>query len=119
MPDVWFYEVNGFELGPVPTAEIKRLLAKGRVAADTPIRPENGGQWLHVQDVARPKGPTITEHWHIVLLDRYALIGIPLAVALTLAGNRPAFVAGMILLTPFAVACARMGVDLHRRLESK
>ncbi len=120
MAEVWYYEVNGFELGPVPTAEIHRLLAKGRVAADTPIRPHNGGQWKRVHDVTHvPRlANAKSDPWPVALLDRWAVVGIPLGVALILTDQRPAFIAGMVLLTPFAVAFARVAVELRRGLKT-
>ena len=38
MSAAWFYQLDGFELGPVPTAEIDRLVRKGRILPGTLVR---------------------------------------------------------------------------------
>ena len=118
----WFYRINGFELGPVPPAEIRRLLQKGRIAPDTPARHERGGDWVTVEravepdDASIPHRPGLAEPWHILLLERFAIFGIPIGIALSLPWGRLAPSVGVMALTPFAVALIRLLVGIARDL---
>jgi GYF domain 2 len=118
MPPLWYYQVNGFDLGPVPHSELHRLSQKGRIAPKTPVR-RDGGDWMDAEQalgldanepVARRVMPV---PWHIALLDRAAPFGIPLGMALLPWGRVPACV-GLVILSPFAVASFRLLIDIAR-----
>jgi hypothetical protein len=116
MPTLWYYRVNGFELGPVPQPELHRLSQKGRIAPKTPVRPE-GGDWMDAEealglDASGPVDRRVKQlRWRIILLDRVAPFGIPLGMAL-LPWGRVAAGAGLVILSPIAVASFRLLIDL-------
>lgn len=126
MSEKYRYQVNGFELGPVPAVEVARLLRKGRVAPDTPVRPEAGGEWTTAERLGgSPRnepnpapapnsspGATPGTPWHLVLLDRFAALGVPLGVALMVPWERPGFAAGALTLSVFAGALAKAAAGL-------
>ncbi len=110
----WFYQVNGFELGPVPTPEIQRLLQKGRIAPDTPVRREGDGSWrtadrLPVADDPAPRSMVAAIRSRPAprrrdVLDRFAVLGIPIGVALILPRDGIAHSLGLVILAPSLAA---------------
>lgn len=53
MPDQWFYEVMGEEVGPLTSAELKRKADSGEITPETRIRAGEAGKW---HDASRVKG---------------------------------------------------------------
>jgi hypothetical protein len=143
MTDQWHYQLNGFEIGPVPASEVRRLLLKGRLAPDTPVRSEGSEVWATADRLRPPEEPAAStapparnaQHdapatlapsstigpWPIALLEKGAPPGIPLAVAAMLTWERPIWCLGALLLAGFAgvalrvVARAALDLDAIRR----
>jgi hypothetical protein len=111
---VWFYQINGFESGPVPLAEMSRLIVKGRIIQETLVR-EDGGEWVRAESLTSLYPPA-PEPWHMVLLDRYVMFGIPVGLAL-LPWGRVSSTVGILILMPFVVALIRLLVDIARDLK--
>jgi hypothetical protein len=118
MPTLWYYQVNGFDLGPVPHPELHRLSQKGRIAPKTPVRRE-GGEWMDAEEalgldadvpVARRVESLLQR---IALLERAAPFMIPVGMALLLWGRAAACV-GLVILSPFAVASFRLLTGIAR-----
>lgn len=132
MSERWHYQLNGFELGPVPATEILRLVRKGRLAADTPVRPEGEGAWSTAEllggrdrEAARspiaepssaPIAPSRDDRWHERFLDRVGPFGVPVGVALTLPWDRPAWSVGALVHATIAGAWIRLLVGAARDL---
>jgi hypothetical protein len=112
---VWFYQINGFESGPVPLAELSRLVTKGRITQETLVRAE-GGEWVRAESMTSLYPPAPAP-WHVVLLDRYAAFGIPIGLAL-LPWGRVSSSVGILILMPVLVALIRLLVDIARDLNS-
>jgi hypothetical protein len=114
----WFYQIQGFESGPVPLTEMSRLILKGRIKPDTLVRPDHG-EWVHAEKVTSlyPSPTVVPEPWHMILLERFAAFGIPLGVALIPWGRAASFV-GLLILAVFAVALIRLLVQLVRELSA-
>jgi hypothetical protein len=55
----WHYERNGQPCGPVPGAEIARLLAEGVIGAHTRVWREGMPDWAPLEDVWSPPGPAV------------------------------------------------------------
>lgn len=118
MPTLWYYRVNGFDIGPVPQPELHRLSQKGRIAPKTPVRRE-GGDWmdaeqalgLDVDEAGARRG--MPRPWRMTLLDRVAPYAMPLGMAL-LPWSRVAACVGLVILSPFAVASFRLLIDIAR-----
>jgi hypothetical protein len=116
MPTLWYYQVNGFDLGPVPQPELQRLSQKGRIAPGTPVRRE-GGDWMDAEEALRldanePGARRMRPlPWPTTLLARAAPFGIPLGMAL-LPWGRVAACIGLVILSPFAVASFRLLIGL-------
>jgi hypothetical protein len=110
----WQYQIQGFELGPVPLSEMSRLILKGRITPATLVR-EGGGEWVRAETLAPlyPLPATTAEPWEMVLLGRFAVAGIPLGVALLPWGPVPR-AAGSLVLAAFAVALVRLLVGMAR-----
>jgi hypothetical protein len=114
---VWYYQIQGFELGPVPLIEMQRLIHKGRIVPETLVR-RDSGDWICAEQAAglfAEEGRT--SPWHTVLLERFAVVGIPLGVALLPWGRLAASV-GIVILAPFAVALVRLLLDVARDLRA-
>jgi hypothetical protein len=118
MPTLWYYQVNGFDLGPVPRPELQRLCQKGRIAPGTPVLRE-GGDWMDAEealrlDASEPGGRRMNPlAWPMTLLDRAAPFGILLGMAF-LPWSRVAACIGLVILSPFAVASFRLLIGLAR-----
>jgi hypothetical protein len=121
MADLWHYRLNGFEIGPVPASEVRRLLQKGRLALDTPVRPEESTVWataeklgitvaavVHVEPAPPVSEPAALESrpstdWPVLALERLAPVGVPLGAALVADwGTRPVAGVGWVILASFA-----------------
>ena len=111
---MWFYQIKGFESGPVPLAEMSRLIMKGRITRETLVR-ENGGEWVRAERMTSLY-PTVPEPWHMVLLERYAAFGIPVGLVLLPWGRVSASV-GILILMPFLAALIRLLVHIARDLK--
>lgn len=133
MSQRWHYQLNGFELGPVPEAEVRRLVQKGRLPPDAPVRPEGEGAWStadritgdvptqHVDSTIMDSTPTPTpttvrEGWHLGFLQRLGPWLVPLGVALMLPQERPAWSLGALILATIAGALIRLLADAARDL---
>jgi hypothetical protein len=124
----WFYQLQGFALGPVPAAEMKRLIQKGRIAPDTFVRQGNG-PWVHAGKVealnpsavggapADPAAPG-PEPWHLRWLGRWGAWAVPVAVALMLPGHRATTAAGWLVFGPVLAASVRLAVGVARDLRA-
>ena len=112
MPTLWYYRVNGFDLGPVPQPELLRFSQKGRIAPKTPVRRE-GGDWMDAEQAfglgadVPVAGRAVPLPWRITRLDRVAPFAIPLGMAL-LPWGRVAACLGLVIQSPFAVASLRL-----------
>jgi hypothetical protein len=108
MTTLWFYQVNGFDLGPVPQSELHRLSQKGRIAPRTPVRPE-GGDWMEAEQALGLGGKEAvgSRSGLITVLHRMAPFGIPMGMAL-LPWGRAAACVGLLILSPFAAASFRL-----------
>jgi hypothetical protein len=115
---VWFYQIQGFELGPVPLTEMSRLILKGRIKPDTLVR-QDSGEWVHAEAVTSlyPGPAEVPDAWLMILLERFAAFGIPSGVAL-LPWGRFASLVGLLILAVFAVALIRLLVELARDLRA-
>jgi hypothetical protein len=111
---VWFYQLKGFESGPVPLAEMSRLITKGRITRETLVR-QDGGEWVCAETMTSLY-PAVPEPWHMVVLDRYAAFAIPIGLVL-LPWGRVSAAVGILILMPFVVALIRLLVDLARELK--
>jgi hypothetical protein len=119
MPADWYYQLQGFELGPVPLAEMRRLIQKGRITPGTFVR-QGGGGWVHAEKAealregeaaAGDEATAGPPRWYVGLLGKPAAFGIPLGAAL-LPWHRLSTAAGLLILTPFAVASVRLLRDV-------
>ena len=51
MASKWFVNIDGVERGPLPSAELRRLVSEGRLFPDTPVRPDGNGRWFSARDI--------------------------------------------------------------------
>jgi hypothetical protein len=121
----WYYQIEGFEAGPVPLAEMNRLILKGRITPQTLVR-QDSGSWVVAErakglfasaEAVEPGAPPAPEPWHMTLLARFATPGIPAALAL-LPWGKLAQSLGLLILAVFAAALVRLLVEAGRDLKT-
>jgi hypothetical protein len=56
-PDTWYYMKNGIEVGPVETAELRRLVERGVLSVDALAWQEGSVGWAPIHSWARLSQP--------------------------------------------------------------
>ena len=70
--DRWYYAQGKTKIGPVPLAELRRLLAEGVLKPPDMILPEGAKRWwplAEVMDILPETGPSEDPHWRSLAKD--------------------------------------------------